>query len=802
EVELAQAVRNFHFEYPTERGPDATRRPKLLMWFQPKRGTASAEPWLREYSTGLDAAGEPVPPERMRAHLRRRLQLERDASVDGILLNLGLNPLSADAIRGQMAEDYVGTGIPGVETLQVARELGMDRSMPLLYFAAVSNDTWQGLGDAARMLELTNGRKWLDWRDDASWGLVLETVREMARQAAAAGCPGVAFDIEPYTTGIDLYIAESYVGVDAAELLAAAERRGREMAEAINGELPGAEIIWLAGYASDKFTLHNALFRGLTSVRAGGVQIATEGVYSIPDPGIIRTQYDEAWQFGLTHAGDADYWREKCGVAHGSCPLLSGADRCLTPDQVRTQLRAFADQQPPPKYMWWYTGSLTNMDDPEWAGYRAAYDGADLRADREEADGLRNNVWRLLGKYWEGFRAESTSLVYHHRLNGPRGLAALTSPEEVAARQVNGRDMPYGYGSGIQDAALENGELLYALCDAYEATGDERLAQAARRTWQGMKLIGSVSPVPGFVPRGPHPDGKSYYPNSSRDQHAVYVYALWRWFCCPLATDEDRAFVASFLDAFARRMEGHEWSIYVEDDSEVAHVGFSWRQRALPGVISLLGCLSAVADATGKDEWRALLERYEAEDEAFRWAMLRPESLESSQALTLYSNQFGLDLDALATLHRGDERGEQVRAFARAYAERALRSNAFDTSAWRRLDWADQWDDQRTGAALEPLGLSLARPATVFDLWDHFPGQNQQAQDHSQRNVANKLCFGIPTVAMHLALLSRDPELVAQAGPVVREMVRTMLEHGGDYDSGENFNRSVVMGLHLLALTP
>ncbi len=375
EVAAAEVVKNFEYAYPTSPGPSAEQRPYLLMWYQPKRGRSSAEPWLREYSTGLDQDGNAVPVERTRQHLRRRLQMERDAGVDGIMLNLGFNPLSAEIVRQQMEQDYSDTGISGVEHLKLARELGMVRSMPMLYLVAIRNDTWARVGDAAKTLELDSGRKWIDWRDDASWGVVLETVRELAHAAAEAGCPGVALDIEAYIVGMDVYIAENYQGVDAAELLEVVEGRGREMAEAINAQIPDAEIIWLVGYKSDDYTLHNALFRGLTSVGGGGLQIATEGVYTTPDPERIKSLYDDTWQFGLAHAGDQDYWRGKCGVAHGSWPSWPGAGRCLTPDQVRIQLSAFADQEPGPKYMWWYTGSSLPCEDPEWAGYRAAYAG-------------------------------------------------------------------------------------------------------------------------------------------------------------------------------------------------------------------------------------------------------------------------------------------------------------------------------------------------------------------------------------------------------------------------------------------
>ena len=58
----------------------------------------------------------------------------------------------------------------------------------------------------------------------------------------------------------------------------------------------------------------------------------------------------------------------------------------------------------------------------------------------------------------------------------PSGVAASRSPEEIARQEVRGKSMPWGYGSGIQDIALENGQVLFALCEAYDAIGDEYFA--------------------------------------------------------------------------------------------------------------------------------------------------------------------------------------------------------------------------------------------------------------------------------------------------------------------------------------
>ena len=173
------------------------------------------------------------------------------------------------------------------------------------------------------------------------------------------------------------------------------------------------------------------------------------------------------------------------------------------------------------------------------------------------------SVKQLCTAYFEGFGDSNTKVCYHHRLNGPDGIAALSSPQDIANRVVNGKPMPYGYGSGIQDVALENGQFLFALCDAYEATHDEDLAAMARRLFEGMKLVAAVSPVPGFVPRGPHPDAKSYYPDSSRDQTCAFVEAMWRYHASPLSTADDKAFIADAVAKVARRMERYDYVLMV-----------------------------------------------------------------------------------------------------------------------------------------------------------------------------------------------------------------------------------------------
>jgi hypothetical protein len=362
--------------------------------------------------------------------------------------------------------------------------------------------------------------------------------------------------------------------------------------------------------------------------------------------------------------------------------------------------------------------------------------------------------------------------------------------------------MPYGYGSGIQDVALENGQFLFALCDAYDVTRDSELAALARHVFEGLRLVASVAEEPGFVPRGPHPDGKSYYRDSSRDQTCAFVEAMWRYGDSPLATPQDKAFVADALSAVAQRMERNEYVLMVEGGSHMAHVGWGWKQHTMIGAATLLGHLAAVKDATGDPHWQELYDQFSREKNAVRWRLLSASRAEIWRPDTLYSNQFFTSLTVLRRTEHNSARVARLKDLMAAQANRSLSSNVFDVRNWRRLDWAGDWSEEQTEAALRPFGLTLARKTTVLDLCAQFDPTLFQAPSAQQRRVNAKLLMGLPTVAFHKALLSENPDLVRQVTPPVKRLVEAMLEHGADYSHGENFNRAVILGLHLVAQQP
>lgn len=405
-------------------------------------------------------------------------------------------------------------------------------------------------------------------------------------------------------------------------------------------------------------------------------------------------------------------------------------------------------------------------------------------------------VRSLFEAYERGFRHPATGLFYHHRLDGPQGEAALSTPAEIAKGEVRGKPVPYGYGSGIQDVALENGQLLFALCEAWDVTGDEFLAGKARSLFAALQALARLSPEPGFVPRGPHPDGRSYYRDSSRDQHAAYIEALWRYGRSSLATAADRTFVAATLAAIAARMERNDWRILVEDGSGPAHVGWTWKQFTSIGAISLLSALAQVSEATSDLQWRLRYDQASAERAGERWnKWLSPQALDQGQPLTLYANQFCQSLTALRRVEADAVRSRQIAEFQRCWARRALDANVFDPACWRRLDWASERSEPDAAALVAQLGLDVKRPMTVCEVYRSFDRRFWQRPGTEGFRVMGKLAYGLCTVALHGALLAGNPALRVESRPIVRQMVEEFAQFGQAYDAGENFNRVVILGL-------
>ena len=135
----------------------------------------------------------------------------------------------------------------------------------------------------------------------------------------------------------------------------------------------------------------------------------------------------------------------------------------------------------------------------------------------------------------------------------------MPSPEEIAEYKPfkkNGEPNYMGGHTGIEDCSMLCGIILVGLCDKYELTGDAETAEWARRIARGLMLANTVHGDPGFVARGVSPaDGKSVYPETSRDQYTHNIHGLWTYFHSKIASGSEKAEIAKIFREVAEKMK-------------------------------------------------------------------------------------------------------------------------------------------------------------------------------------------------------------------------------------------------------
>jgi hypothetical protein len=366
-----------HFDYtpPTDLGRTSPK-PVFLTWYNPAVGFVAAEEGPRRTARATELGLSKAEQERAAKEYLRQF---REAGFGGLLARHGLRPYDDPELVRQHVEDgFQQTGLPLKRHFELAAELGMQHNFLLMMFVG----SWSPgkvpdeIRDRYKLVKVRSEggeRMVIDWLDDASWARIEANVRAVAELAKRAGARGVAYDVECYgVRGFYESRLYDYAAGQRAGLLAAVERRGRQLAQAITTGFPSAEIVWLAGYAAERMDINTALVRGLTSVASGGFYIVTETTYFSTQSAQIQSCYAATLDFVRGSRGEEGSAKTPVGVAPGTLPICAGLHRHLSPQDVAVQLRAFAALSPTPKYIWLYTGWYPFMD-PELEGYRRSF---------------------------------------------------------------------------------------------------------------------------------------------------------------------------------------------------------------------------------------------------------------------------------------------------------------------------------------------------------------------------------------------------------------------------------------------
>ncbi len=174
-------------------------------------------------------------------------------------------------------------------------------------------------------------------------------------------------------------------------------------------------------------------------------------------------------------------------------------------------------------------------------------------------ENIQQNIQGMWDVSWERFFIPETRIFYDYLTSWEPGKYQqhLPTPDEVKRLFPN----ECGYGTGMEDGMIFAGTWMTAVLSRAECEKDPKilaeLKRLAHEIFLGVELCATVHSDPGFLARAVLPeDGKSVYPNSSRDQYTHAVHGLWHYFRSPLCADDtkEKDAIANVLSLIADRM--------------------------------------------------------------------------------------------------------------------------------------------------------------------------------------------------------------------------------------------------------
>lgn len=178
-------------------------------------------------------------------------------------------------------------------------------------------------------------------------------------------------------------------------------------------------------------------------------------------------------------------------------------------------------------------------------------------------------AWRCL----ERFVDPGSGSLYDNAL----GRVGVPSADQVRD------DLPNqcGWGSGIEDTALNLGLLVPAAIAMAERSGAREWHDAAMRMSDLMLRLATVSCVPGFIARGVLTDGVTHYRNSSVDQYTMAFRALDAISGWDAAGSERRRRSRQVIADVMALLRTHDWNIPTSDGEAawVSETSELWSDR-------------------------------------------------------------------------------------------------------------------------------------------------------------------------------------------------------------------------------
>ena len=181
-----------------------------------------------------------------------------------------------------------------------------------------------------------------------------------------------------------------------------------------------------------------------------------------------------------------------------------------------------------------------------------------------------------------------------------------------------------GYGTGLEDCAIDGGVALSGLVDKFAVTGEEAVKRDAAKVARGLLKLASAHPYRGFVARGLCvEDGTSICRLTSRDQVTHWAHGLLRYYLSGMASEEEKAEIklrfSEVADLMLRNVtKENNWN-FLQADGTMDPRGICKMRETHPHEAARLAMVYALAwKVTGNAKYRKAYEdvRVEALDDS------------------------------------------------------------------------------------------------------------------------------------------------------------------------------------------
>ncbi|OHD53334.1 MAG: hypothetical protein A2096_01895 [Spirochaetes bacterium GWF1_41_5] len=395
---------------------------------------------------------------------------------------------------------------------------------------------------------------------------------------------------------------------------------------------------------------------------------------------------------------------------------------------------------------------------------------------------LREKVFSMAKTYFAEFQHPETGVLYGARLSTK---ASWTTPADCKAK----KPQPWGYGSRYADTMLHTGHTLIALLDAQGRKPDPFLETNCKKLFSAMKFIYNVCPVPGIIPRGPHPDDKTaYYDDSSMDQNTTFIIATCIYINSALASETDKEFGRKALQETGGRLEKYGWSIKQADGVTESHVGFAWTGMRHEHVSILLPTVWALYKGTGDQHWLDVYNTFSAENNGERWKLLAPGTNVVINGHPIYANQNCFRLNAFYRLLDDTEKKKIIYDLL-AFTAKIQLERDFPNDFMRKFLKPEAIEEVKTVMNWGDNALHGACEA-----WAKYSPEIQKLKS-SVKGTAFLAHVRFPLGGFHMVMTSEHDDLINTHIPQIWNMLAAV--DLTENDSGETSYLFTVVAMHL-----